>query len=75
MVQACILVRAESKPGSSSINRFINILDEIKKVENVESAFIVYGRYDLVVFVEASSFEEVKMMRPSLYFWSVSLQT
>jgi len=47
---ACILVR--TLPGKVETT-----LNDIKKIENVVKAFPVYGRYDIVAFVEAQNFE------------------
>lgn len=49
---ACILVR--TLPGKVETT-----LNDIKKIENVVKAFPVYGRYDIVAFVEAKNFESV----------------
>ncbi len=51
-MQACILVRAS--PG-----KVRNVLNNVKKVENVVKVFPVYGRYDVVVFVEAPNLESI----------------
>jgi len=52
MVNSCVLVRAAS-------GKIMVVLDEIKKVRNVRKAFAVYGRYDIVAFVEAPDFVTV----------------
>lgn len=49
---ACVLVRA--LPGKVK-----TALEAIKKVKNVVRAFPVYGRYDIVVFVEAPDFKSL----------------
>ena len=45
MKNGCILVRL--KPGKVK-----ETLEEIKKIDGVSSAFLVFGRYDLVAFIE-----------------------
>jgi len=49
---ACILVRA--MPG-----KVVKVLDEVKKVKGVANAFPVYGRYDIVAFVDGPDFNSV----------------
>ncbi len=51
-MQACILVR--TMPGM-----VIKILEDVKKIKGVVKAFPVYGRYDIVVFVEASDYNSI----------------
>jgi len=51
-VNSCVLIRA-------SAGKIRVVLDEVKKVENVRKAFAVYGRYDVVAFVEAPDFKAV----------------
>jgi DNA-binding Lrp family transcriptional regulator len=38
----------------------MNVLKDIKKVNNVEEAFAVYGTYDIVVRVRADTMERLK---------------
>jgi len=52
MMNSCVLVRA-------STGKAMAVLDEIRKVKNVRKAFAVYGRYDIVAFVEAPDFKAV----------------
>ena len=49
---ACVLIRA--LPGKVKTT-----LEDAKKVKNVVRAFLVYGRYDIVVFVEAPDFKSL----------------
>jgi len=49
---ACILIRA--MPG-----KVITVLEAVKGIEGVVRAFPVYGRYDIVAFIEASDFNSV----------------
>lgn len=52
-MQACILVRA--MPGMVA-----KVLEGVRAVKGVVRAFPVYGRYDIVVFVEAPDYDSVK---------------
>jgi len=36
------------------------VLDELKKLEGVKEAYLVYGIYDIIAKVEADSMEELK---------------
>ena len=49
---ACILIRAMH-------GRVVKVLEGIKAIEGVVKAFPVYGRYDIVAFIEASDFNSV----------------
>jgi len=49
---ACILIRA--MPG-----KVVKVLGDVKGVKGVVKAFPVYGRYDIVAFVEAPDFNSV----------------
>ncbi len=49
---ACILIRA--MPG-----KVVKVLDEVKKAKGVVKAFPVYGRYDIVAFIDAPDFNSV----------------
>ena len=52
-MQACVLVRA--LPG-----KVLKVLEGFRAVKGVVRAFLVYGRYDIVVFVEAADYDSVK---------------
>jgi DNA-binding Lrp family transcriptional regulator len=43
------------EPGSED-----NVLKELRKMNNVEEAYVSYGVYDLVVRVKADTLEELK---------------
>jgi DNA-binding Lrp family transcriptional regulator len=51
-MQACVLVRA--MPGMVA-----KVLKSVRDVKGVVRAFPVYGRYDIVVFVEAPDYNSV----------------
>ena len=36
------------------------LMEEIKKTDNVVSVYMVYGKYDLIAKIDAKSFEKVK---------------
>ena len=54
-VYACVLVRAI--PGN-----VLKVLEVAKGVKGVVKAYPVYGRYDIVAFVEAPDFDSVIKM-------------
>jgi len=53
MIRACILI--EALPGKIEA-----VLANVKKVEGVRKAFIVFGRYDIVAFAEAPDYEAIR---------------
>ena len=53
MPAAFIVINAEM--GSEE-----EVLDELKKLEGVKEAYLVYGVYDIIAKVEADSMEELK---------------
>jgi DNA-binding Lrp family transcriptional regulator len=53
MALAFVLINAEI--GSEG-----EILKELKKLENVKEAYLVYGVYDIVAKVEADTMEKLK---------------
>ena len=55
MIQACMLI--EALPGKVG-----TVLDRVKKIEGVRKAFMVFGRYDIVAFVEARDYEAVRKL-------------
>ena len=52
-MRAYILINVE--PGSED-----NVLKELRKINNVEEAYVSYGVYDLVIRVKADNMEELK---------------
>lgn len=54
-MQSCILIRV--LPGKGTI-----VLDALKKIPEVKSAFLVFGRYDVVAFVEAPTYEALSTL-------------
>jgi len=55
MIQACMLI--EALPGKVG-----TVLDRVKKIEGVRKAFMVFGRFDIVAFVEARDYEAVRKL-------------
>ena len=53
MAKAFILVNCE-------VTRENAVLEILNKMEEVTSAFLVYGIYDIIASVEGSSFDEIK---------------
>ena len=52
MISATVLIRAES-------GKFNEVVDEMKQFRNVKKSFAVLGRYDVVVDLEAETFDEL----------------
>ncbi len=52
MVNACILIKANP-------TKHQEILEALKKMHGVKRAFLAFGRFDIVSFVEADSNEGV----------------
>ena len=50
MVNACILIRFVPAKGK-------DVLEAVRKFEEVQKAFIVLGRYDIAAFIEAPDYE------------------
>ncbi|MEM2897159.1 MAG: Lrp/AsnC ligand binding domain-containing protein [Candidatus Bathyarchaeia archaeon] len=45
---------------NSEIGAEDEVLEELKKVENVKEAYVVYGVYDIVAKVEAETMDKLK---------------
>jgi len=58
-MEACILIRV--MPGNSS-----EALKAVKKFPEVKKAYFVFGRFDLVAFVEAPSYEAISKITASI---------
>jgi DNA-binding Lrp family transcriptional regulator len=54
-MRACILIRI--LPGKGT-----KFLESVKKFPEVKSAYFVFGRYDIVAFAEAPSFEALSSL-------------
>ncbi len=52
MKNGCILIRL--KPGKVK-----ETLESVRKIEGIVTAFLVFGRYDLVAFAETEELEEL----------------
>lgn len=53
MARAYVLLNVE--PGSED-----NVLKQLRNIEVVETAFVSYGVYDLIIRVKADTMEELK---------------
>jgi len=53
MISACMLI--EASPGKVEA-----VLDRVKKVRGVRKALTVFGRFDVVAFIEAPDYEAVR---------------
>lgn len=54
-MQCCILIRVLPGKGTA-------VLEEVKKIPEVKSAFLVFGRYDIVAFAEAATYEALSTL-------------
>ncbi len=55
MIQACMLIEALQ-------GKVETVLNSVKKIESVRKAFMVFGRYDIVAFIEARDYEAVRKL-------------
>jgi DNA-binding Lrp family transcriptional regulator len=54
-LNACILIKTVPLQTGS-------VLENTRSLKGVRKAFIVYGRYDMVAFVEASGYPEIRKL-------------
>jgi uncharacterized protein with GYD domain len=54
-LEACILVKTVPLQTEA-------VLRKAKSLSGVEKAFVAYGRYDMVVFVTADSYPEIRKL-------------
>ncbi|MFQ5711497.1 MAG: Lrp/AsnC ligand binding domain-containing protein [Candidatus Geothermarchaeales archaeon] len=54
-MNACILIRV--LPGKS-----MGVLESVKKLPEARGVFLVFGRYDIVVFAEAPSADALRKL-------------
>lgn len=54
-MQSCILIRV--LPGKAA-----EVLEAVKKFPGIKSAYFVFGRYDIVAFAEASTYEALSAL-------------
>jgi uncharacterized protein with GYD domain len=52
LISACILIRTEK-------GRFNEVAEKMKEFEGVKDVFTVFGRYDVVVDLEASNLDNL----------------
>lgn len=53
MLNACILLKVVPTRAEAA-------LEEIKKIEGVRKAYLAFGRFDIVVLLEAKDYAEIK---------------
>lgn len=53
MLNACILLKVVPTRAES-------ILEQIKNIKRVRKAYLTYGRFDVVVFVEAENYKDLQ---------------
>lgn len=53
MLNACILLKVVPTKAET-------ILDTVRKVRGVRKAYLTYGRFDIVVFLEAEDYTELR---------------
>jgi len=54
-LNACILVK--TKPAASD-----EVLTQLRKLKGVRKAYVVYGRFDLVAFVEGADYPALRQL-------------
>ncbi|MHA1840003.1 MAG: Lrp/AsnC ligand binding domain-containing protein [Candidatus Ranarchaeia archaeon] len=59
MIRATLLIRTGVPSRGETPSSLKRILDEIKSINGVTDAFVMYGRFDFVVQLKVDSFEEV----------------
>ena len=55
MLDACILIKTIP-------TKIVEILVSIKKIKQIEKAYMVSGRWDIVAFTEVSDYKELKIL-------------
>jgi len=59
-MRACVLIRVVPPKGST-------VLDAVKKIPEAKSPYFVFGRYDIVAFVEAPSYDALSKLSNKLH--------
>ena len=59
-MQACVLIRVVPPKGP-------DVLNAVKKILEVKSAYLVFGRYDIVAFAEAPSYDALSTLSNKLH--------
>jgi len=59
-MKACVLIRVVPPKGPS-------VFDALKKIPEVKSAYFVFGRYDIVAFIDAPSYEALSALSSKLH--------
>ena len=59
-LKAAILIDTELPVPITGVNEELDkILNSIKEIENVNEAYVVYGRFDYVVHIEAQNYLDI----------------
>ncbi len=59
MIRATVLIRTEIPSGGGSSSQAKKILNELRSYPGIIDAFVMYGRFDMVVQIELDSFKEI----------------
>ena len=59
MVHATILVSTETPARQESPKKLKKLITQLKQYKEVKDAFVVYGRVDIVIFVQADSYKRI----------------
>lgn len=59
MLNACILLKVVPTRADA-------VLEEIKRIEGVRKAYLSYGRFDIVVLLEARDYAEIKRVTATI---------
>jgi DNA-binding Lrp family transcriptional regulator len=54
-LNACVLVK--TKPAASDA-----VVSELRKLKGVRKAYVVYGRFDLVAFIEGADYPALRQL-------------
>jgi DNA-binding Lrp family transcriptional regulator len=59
-MKAVVLIDTELPVPIAGVSKELKrILDEVRKIENVTDAYVVYGRFDYIVHLKAQSYTDV----------------
>jgi len=59
-MQACVLIRVVPPKGPA-------VLEAVKKISEVKRAYFVFGRYDIVAFAEAPTYDALSRLSNKLH--------
>ena len=59
-MKAVVLIDTELPVPIAGVSKELKrILDEVRQIKNVNDAYVVYGRFDYIIHLEAPSYSEV----------------